>query len=372
MAKRPNGSGSIFRRGRYWWIKYYRNGVPFQESTKCEYRQEAQNKLSERLCQVATGKFRGLGPERITIQQLCELVIEDYEHSRKRSGDETKWRAEANVYPAIGSLRASQFGLSQVKRYVSDRRRAGAADATINRELAIIRRGFTLALQNDPPLVNRAPHIPKLEEDNARQGFLEDAQYRTLRDHLPAHLRCLLVVGYHLGCRIGELRKVRWDQVDLAASEIKLIKRQTKSKAPRTIPIYGDMREWLVMQKAEHDQEWPDCPLVFHYLGRPIGSHIKGWDRACTAAGLEGLHFHDLRRSAVRNMERAGIPRKIAMSISGHKTESVYRRYDIVSPQDLKIAAAKLDNYLGEIRARGNNPVATIPDKKTGDFGKPN
>jgi hypothetical protein len=79
-----------------------------------------------------------------------------------------------------------------------------------------------------------------------------------------------------------------------------------------------------------------------------IGSHLEGWKTACKAAGVAGLLFHDLRRTAVRNMERAGIPRKVAMAITGHKTESIYRRYDIVSHQDLTLAAARLDTYLRE------------------------
>jgi integrase len=364
MAKRPNGTGSLFRRGRFWWVKYHLNGVSYQESSKSEYRQEAKNLLARRLGDISTGRFQGLTPERITVDEICQLVIEDYEHSRKRSTDDVVWRFKAHLSPMIGNVRAAQFGLSQVKRYVADRRRQGAAEATVNRELAIVRRGFSLAAQNDPPLVLRVPHIPKLDEDNVRAGFLEDGQYRLLRDTLPAHLKCLLVVGYHVGCRIGELRKVQWSQVDFAAGEIKLAKSQTKGKASRTLPIYGDMRECLLMQKAERDQNWPACALVFHYLGRPIGSHIKGWKTACQAAGLPDLYFHDLRRSAVRNMERAGIPRKVAMSISGHKTEAVYRRYDIVSPQDLKIAAAKMENYLGGLRAGSNNPVATESSKK--------
>lgn len=85
--------------------------------------------------------------------------------------------------------------------------------------------------------------------------------------------------------------------------------------------------------------------LCFHWNGKPLGSHLKEWERACTAAGLTALHFHDLRRSAVRNVERAGIRRHIAMQISGHRTESVYRRYDIVVEADLKAAGEKLAVY---------------------------
>jgi integrase len=130
--------------------------------------------------------------------------------------------------------------------------------------------------------------------------------------------------------------------VDLEASEIRIEKRQAKGKKPRTLPIYWDMREWLEWQ---WERRAPDCHLVFHYNGRPLGSHLKGWARACEQAGMLGLHFHDLRRSAIRNMERAGISRHVAMAISGHRTEAVYRRYDIVVDEDLHTAGARLEQY---------------------------
>ncbi|MBM3773963.1 MAG: hypothetical protein FJW37_02260 [Acidobacteria bacterium] len=88
------------------------------------------------------------------------------------------------------------------------------------------------------------------------------------------------------------------------------------------------------------------CPWVFQFFGRRLGKHLKGWRSTCIAAGMPVLLVHDLRRSAVRNMERAGIPRNVAMSITGHRSESVYRRYDIVSKQDLTTAARKLEQYL--------------------------
>jgi integrase len=321
------------------------------ESSHSESEAAAKRLLAQRLGQIAAGQFAGVAPEKVRISDLAELVIRDYECAKKRSISDVRERTKLHIDPLLGNIRASQFSQAHVRKYVSKRRQEGAADASINRELAVIRRGFTLAMQNEPPLVLRIPHIARLEEDNARAGFVEHSQYVALREKLPAHLKCLLVVGYHVGCRIGELRKVRWDQVDLSAKEIRLSKAQTKGKKPRTLPIYGDMREWMQFQKEDRDLNWPGCPLVFHYHGRPIGSHIKGWTKACKDAGLAGLLFHDLRRSAVRNMERAGIPRKIAMEISGHRTEAVYRRYDIVSPQDLRMAAAKMDAYLSRFQA---------------------
>jgi integrase len=279
---------------------------------------------------------------RTTIADLCALVVADYRLRNLRDSETVQLRIDAHLKKPLGSLLASRFTPHQVRHYVELRRSESASDATINRELAIVRRGFSLALREDPPLVRRAPYIQKLEEENVRQGFIDQGQYLALREALPDHLKCLLVVGYHCGNRLGELRKLRWPQVDLEARAIRIEKAQAKGKKPRTLPIYGDMIEWLRWQ-AKHRVD--GCDLVFHWNGKPLGSHLKGWERACTAVGLEELHFHDLRRSAVRNMERAGIPRHVAMQISGHRTESVYRRYDIVVDADLKAAGEKLAAY---------------------------
>jgi len=217
-------------------------------------------------------------------------------------------------------------------------------------------------------LIFKRPHIPRLEEDNVRQGFIEDEHYRLVLLELPGHLKAMFVCGYHLGMRAGEFRKLRWEQIDLGSKEVRLERKQTKSKRPRTAPIYGDMIPWLEHQKEEHDELWPDCPFVFHYRGRPISEHIKGWRRAAVAAGLPNLLFHDLRRSAVRNMERDGIPRKVAMSITGHRTESVYTRYDIVSGRDQRLAAEKLEAYFAkqkELRGASDSTLASTNEYRT-------
>ena len=144
----------------------------------------------------------------------------------------------------------------------------------------------------------------------------------------------LFITAYHTGGRLGELRAIRWGQVDWAAHQIRLEARQTKGKAARVLPIYGEMQEVLA-EALRHRNEWfPQCSLVFHRLGRPIGDFRKAWATACASAGV-AITFHDLRRTAVRNMDRAGIPRDVAMRIIGHRTASMYSRYNIISERDL-------------------------------------
>ena len=152
------------------------------------------------------------------------------------------------------------------------------------------------------------------------------------------------MVGYHVGSRVGELRKLQWPQVDFEAGVIRLFASQTKGKVARTLPIYGEMEHWLRIQQAK-----PSTPAQWVFLGRldrPVGAHLDGWREACERAGLPGLFFHDLRRSAVRNLTRAGVPRHVAMAITGHKTASVFARYDIVSEGDIVNVKKTMEEFM--------------------------
>ena len=352
--------GSVYRRkkrnrnGRMvelptWWIKYSKDGRIFRESSKSKSRVDAERLLKQRLGEIATGAFVGLDPERVRMRELFRDLLEDYELHQRASLKDVEARIRLHLNPNLGKVRASELSTSDVRRFINLRRQEGAAEASINRELSIIRRSWNLGLQAEPPKVRRAIHIPRLREDNARQGFLEPDQYVTLRHELPDYLRPLLVVAYYTGVRIGELRQLTWMQVDLTSKEIRLIGSQTKNGHPRTLPIYGDMLPWLTWLKADRDRRWPTCPWVFQLDGFPVGDFRKAWKGACERAGVPGLLFHDLRRSAVRNMERAGVPRNVAMAISGHRTDIVYRRYDIVNARDLARAALRMSEYLGTL-----------------------
>ena len=120
----------------------------------------------------------------------------------------------------------------------------------------------------------------------------------------------------------------------------------TKNRAGRMFPFTPELRSLLEAQRAHtaavRARTERIIPHVFHREGRPIKSFRGVWRAACEAAGVPGRIFHDFRRTAVRNLERAGVPRSVAMQMVGHKTEAIYRRYAIVNDADLRAAAAKL------------------------------
>ncbi len=340
--KRMKGSGSLTLRGNIWWITYQASGgAPIRESAKTTDRDKAENLLKQRIGEIAAGK--DVTPDKATIADLCALVMADYRVRKLRDANIVKWRYEAHIKPAIGNLPAARFGASQVRAYVASRRASGASDPTINRELSIVRRGFKLGFQEDLPIVRRVPFILKLDEDNARQGFITPDQYQALLAELPERLRALFVVAYHVGTRKGELRKIRWSQVDFEQKCIRLQAAQTKGKKARELPFYGDMEEWLKHQLERCPE---NCPWVFFHRRGPVGAHLDGWREACTAAGVPSLLFHDLRRTAGRNMRLAGVDQSVRMKISGHKTTSMEARYNILDDADLKDAADKMNTFL--------------------------
>ena len=346
-----------------WWIKYSKDGRVFRESSESHDRRAAERLLKKRLGEVVTGKFAGLAPERIRFAELAEAVVEDYGDNNRATLADVKRRLKLHLLPEFGEVRAADLGTRELKRYIAKRRREEASKATINRELAIIKRAFRLAAKSDPPLVNRVPNITLLHENNVRKGFLEHDAYITLRNELPAHLRALFVVGFHTGARVGELEALQDSQVDLKAKRIVLQPGETKNDEGRTLPIYGEMLEWLKLEKEIRESKHPKCTHVFHENGEKLRAWRGDWDEACIQAGVPGLLFHDLRRTAVRNMVRAGIPEKTAMAISGHKTRSIFDRYNIVNDRDLSEAAAKMELHLTGLGILSGIPAATADEK---------
>jgi integrase len=341
-----------------WWIKYYRNGRPLRESSHSKDFAEAERLIKRRQGEIVTGKFAGLAVDRIRVGELLDDVVQDYQINHRKSLIQLDSRLKNHLRPAFRGIKAAEFSTSHIRRYVTERLKNGAANATINRELEILERAFGLASKCEPPKVARLVHIPMLTEDNVRSGFLDDAGYLCLRRELPDYLRSIFVVAYHVGNRIGELRRLVWAQVDFTNDQILLNPGTTKNKRGRALPIYGDMRELLRTEKETHDDRFPKCAYVFHHEGHAIVDYRKARASACTRAGVPGLLFHDLRRSAIRNMRLAGIPENVAMEISGHRSLSVFDRYSIVGGRDIRDAAEKMEGRL-------RSSLATLPGAGT-------
>ena len=248
-----------------------------------------------------------------------------------------------------------------IRAFMAERQEAGASAAEINRELAALRRTFSLAVQAGR-LIQR-PHFPMLKERNTRRGFLERDQIdkvcatleatedgddgRRVAGALANVVRFAFATGWRTA---SEVLPLEWRNVDWAGRGVRLDAHTTKNGEARSFPFTTAIEAILKTQLAEHERLKADgtiCPFVFQRKGERIRYFRTAWQNACKAAGCPNALVHDMRRSAVRTFERAGVPRSVAMSIVGHKTESIYRRYAIVDEAMQREAAARLDAWVG-------------------------
>jgi integrase len=178
--------------------------------------------------------------------------------------------------------------------------------------------------------------VPMLKENSARMGFIEQAEFEKTRAALPDHLKPLITLCYQTGVRLGEATGILRAQVDLENRHIVLMECQTKSGKARILPISTELAGMLVPQ-----ENWK-----YAFSAKNLR---KEWLKATKAAGCDGVIFHDLRRSAVRNMMRAGVQQAVAMKISGHTTTHIFQRYNIVDESDIQDAAAKVESFSRQI-----------------------
>lgn len=337
MAK-ANGAGSIYKRGSIWWVQVYVDGRPIIESSGSKNIADAKKHRDKLLGKRTRGEVTGGAPDKVLIGELLDDALNsDIEESTRYI-----WRlvVEKNLRPFFGKLKAARLTTDLMDQYRQKRKADGRSDATANRELSILRTAFHNARKRTPPKVNFVPYFPMVKETTVRQGFLTDEQYEKVRDALDEDVRVLFVCAYSTGTRKGELLQVEWPWVDLERLRIELPPHVTKTKKGRSVPIIkGDMLDLLREAKRKRDEQWPDSPWAFSRRGERILDFRAAWEKAVKAAGVPELTFHDLRRTAVRNMRRAGVPQALRMKISGHTTDSMERRYNIVDDEDLDIAA---------------------------------
>lgn len=292
--------------------------------------------------------------DRVTIAELAENLKADYQANGRKSADRLEFSL-AHLLPVFGPRKAIALTNADVTAYRVQRQAAGAAAATVNRELAALERMFSLAVKGER--LQRMPYIEMLKENNARRGFFERDQFEAVRAHLPDYGRPAATFAYLTGWRLkAEILTLQWRRVDFRAGVVTLDVGSTKNRDGRTFPMIPELRALLEVQRATTDALQKKIgaivPWVFHRTkrGRPLKGFTKSWRAACLAAGLPGRIPHDFRRTAVRNLERAGVPRSTAMAMVEHRTESIYRRYAIVDEVMLREGGAKLATYSAAVR----------------------
>lgn len=311
-----------------------------QKSADTDSRREALDKLKTEILKRASGEV--VTDEKITVEQLYETLLTDY----RINGKTLSWAAQTwnkHLRPFFGGILAKNVGTDTLSRYIESRLRKKAANGTINRELSLLQRAFMLGYESQPRKVARPLRFHRLTESKPRSGFIEQKQYDALVSNCPdLFMRTMLCLGYSFGFRKAELLTLRVSDVDLIAGIIGL--RDSKNGDPRKVALTQDARKLLVACIAGKGPE----EAVFTRIelsGKrvPVADFRGTWKKITVAAGCPGLLFHDLRRSAVRNMVRAGIPETVCMKVSGHKTRNVFDRYNITSERDLEEAAKKIE-----------------------------
>lgn len=364
------GSGRVFKRARspFYWMAYVHNGKEIRESTEIPHTEEnpkkaaanekkAHQKLEDRLEEIKAEKRFGIpfvGPQqqRVRVNSLLDALEQDYK-AREKSTPQFLSHL-GRMRESFGSWRGIEVTAEAIDEYINKSREGGFSDATINRGTQLLAQAFKLAVERKRLSPSLVPSIRHLPERNARQGFFADADFAALVEALPEYLRDFARFGYVTGWRKGEIASLLWSDVD--GDVIRLRPEHSKNGQARSVPLCDSTGKLTEVgeiverrrrgRKIETDQGPAFASHVFHSKGRPIGDIRKAWATASKSVGLDGKLFHDLRRTAVRNMIRAGVPERVAMEISGHKTRSIFDRYNIVNERDKQEALVRTKAYV--------------------------
>jgi len=348
--RRVFGTGGIFEKkgSRFLYISYRdMNGKLRQESTKSESLMVAENLLRDRLGKVEQG-LPVAEIKKLKYEDIRKTLILDYRTRGVKMLEEDKdgnpyvWGFE-HLDPFFKNHPVRTITTDLLYQFIERRQNDGAKNATINRNLSLLRRMMSLARREGK--LGQAPYFPTLKEDNIRKGFLMPSQFIKLREAMPEHLRPLVTFLYFTGCRIGAALAITWSQIEAEKGrlQLRIEGNQTKNEEPILLPLPLELNE--VLKKLSRKGKLFDARNL-----------RKSFQAACVKVGLgvetgpevwqyKGLLLHDFRRSGVRNLIRSGVPRRIAMKISGHLTESTFERYNIVDSTDLHEAMAKVEKY---------------------------
>jgi integrase len=348
------------------WIEFYRDGVRYRENTHTRSAAEAQDILTSKKSATMRGEY-STDAQRVTFAELADDLRANYKKKGNRSCDRLELSL-GYLLPFFSHWKAKNIGTAQLSDYIAIRQMhpndvganlklsRGASPATVNRELAALRRAFKIASVSEPPKAFRVPQIEAVGGEHTREGYFSRADFLAVRKELPAYLRGLVTAAYWTGMRLRELTGLRWMQVDPERRTVKVTRFQAKNKRARLIPLAPEVFSAIEAQARERDAKFPEAEFVFFSeTGGQILSHYGGWRAACKRAkvsfsypdadGVVRSHwpmFHDLRRTAATNMANAGVPLAMIMMIGGWRTAEIASRYQLKGDENFLAATQAL------------------------------
>jgi integrase len=385
-AKRERGTGYVFSRpgSKHLWLQYYVDGKRVRVSADTDNEKVAAKKLRLLTGQSVAGVHADTS--RVTFEDMVAAYYEDYQTNGRKS---LRFDGEGN--PSLDKVKrlagffdgyeAREITTDLVRKFIVDQQAKGLSNGSIVHSTNALARMFNLMRQGGR--LRDVPFIPRLKASAPRKGFFERAEYDALIAAFEAnvkeygHLRVPVAIAYSTGVRLDEVLTLRWSQVDLLRNVITLEVGSTKNGDGRIAPLCSELRALLVAQHAGRK----GCEWVCYRINRKghmvrVQSFRKAWYSCCIRAGLgrlvpvldakgqplykkprgirskpkpkmsyQGKLFHDLRRTGVRNLIRANVDRDTAKRISGHKSDSVFSRYNIVSERDILDAGKLLDTF---------------------------
>lgn len=341
--------GSLYQRGEIWWVKYYQNGRPIRESTAATKETEARRFLKEREGRAATGQPILRRLDRIPYEEVAKDLRQHYQTTGSRNLEEAEYRLK-HLDTFFAGQRIAAIGPASITAYVAKRQGEGASNATINRELETLSKMLRLAYENNKLM--RLPVIHKLAANPPRQGFFEREQFEAVRRNLRPDHQLAVTIANTYGWRMqSEVLTLERRQLDLEVGTLRLEPGTTKNNDGRVVYLTPELKALLAAQvervRALERETGQIIPHLFPHLigphrGKRMEDFKKAWKTACVKAGCPGMLRHDFRRTAVRNMVNLGVPERVAMKVSGHRSRTVFDRYHIVSPGDLQEVARRL------------------------------
>jgi integrase len=334
--------GAIYKRGHVYWIKYYQHGKPLYESAKSGNPADARALLRQREGAIERGVPVSPRASKVTVAEIFQALLDDYKANERSSLPKVQQQVD-RLHGAFGARRAAEITTQDLRAYILERQEAGASNATVNRELAVVRRAYAIAVREGR--LGTRPYVPRLREENARQGFFEEHQVQAVLRRLPVYAQLPVRFMHATGWRKRNVLDLRW--ADVTEEGIRVPGAKTKNRKALLFPWTAEIRAIVDEARAATDAAQRErgaiIPQVFHRAGEPMADFRKVWYRACKEAGCPGMLRHDFRRTAARNLVRLGIPERVVMELVGWRTRAMLDRYNIVSAGDLAEAARKVD-----------------------------